>query len=548
MKTVAIFGAGVAGLSAAHEFARLGYKVLIYEANSETGGFFRSTRRSDYGNLPCEYSWHGMGPWYHNVFDLLKQIPFDNSGTIYEKALSRPIYFGIAPDKISHNFNETHIFDKPKAFRMTFLDKLMLIWLLTKTWTSNRRTHLYYSKLNAADQWKPIMSNLGLKTWRATFGPWIGSDWTHVSLHHVGQFFRKNLMSGPVHKHSADKNGPAWIHGSGSGWLLFRGPSNEFWFDKWELYLKNLGVHIFFNQSLFKLDFDGEKITHAKLNNGNNVEADIYVMAVNPFEVVKIVERTPGLLQDEQLALFKPLTQNGPHTQVSFRIAFSEKILWPDKRTAIIIADSEYNLTIFAQEQVWKRDVNLGENIKSLWTGTACVGKIPGRIYRIPLESCTKEQFIEEILAEIYSCQALDFLIKKANHRNLKSFEISHIEVWHEWLFSPDGIKPKQPKWVNSVNTVQYQPTQKTSISNLLLAGAHTRTSADLWSIEAAVESGRLAAKAIEPNVTVISQYKPLALRIISGIDDILFNLKLPQILDFVLIGSCITLLYMLVN
>jgi hypothetical protein len=29
-----------------------------------------------------------MGPWYHNLFDLLKQIPFDESGSIYDKALS----------------------------------------------------------------------------------------------------------------------------------------------------------------------------------------------------------------------------------------------------------------------------------------------------------------------------------------------------------------------------------------------------------------------------------------------------------------------------
>jgi len=39
-----------------------------------------------------------MGPWYHNLFDLLKQIPFDEAGSLYDKALSRPIAFGIFPD------------------------------------------------------------------------------------------------------------------------------------------------------------------------------------------------------------------------------------------------------------------------------------------------------------------------------------------------------------------------------------------------------------------------------------------------------------------
>ncbi|MBW1903218.1 MAG: NAD(P)-binding protein [Deltaproteobacteria bacterium] len=55
MKTVAIFGAGIAGLSAAHEFARLGYKVSVYEANQEAGGFFRSSRMPGHENMPSEY-------------------------------------------------------------------------------------------------------------------------------------------------------------------------------------------------------------------------------------------------------------------------------------------------------------------------------------------------------------------------------------------------------------------------------------------------------------------------------------------------------------
>lgn len=64
MKTVAIFGAGIAGLASAHEFTRLGYKVFVYEANREAGGFFRSARVSGHENMPSEYSWHGFGPWY----------------------------------------------------------------------------------------------------------------------------------------------------------------------------------------------------------------------------------------------------------------------------------------------------------------------------------------------------------------------------------------------------------------------------------------------------------------------------------------------------
>lgn len=42
--TVAVYGAGIAGLTVAHELSRLNYKVSVYEANPEAGGFFRSAR------------------------------------------------------------------------------------------------------------------------------------------------------------------------------------------------------------------------------------------------------------------------------------------------------------------------------------------------------------------------------------------------------------------------------------------------------------------------------------------------------------------------
>ena len=62
--SVAIFGAGIAGLAAAHELVRRGFKIVVYEALPEAGGFFRSARLPKDEGMPSEYSWHGMGPWY----------------------------------------------------------------------------------------------------------------------------------------------------------------------------------------------------------------------------------------------------------------------------------------------------------------------------------------------------------------------------------------------------------------------------------------------------------------------------------------------------
>jgi hypothetical protein len=313
------------------------------------------------------------------------------------------------------------------------------------------------------------------------------------------------------------------------------------------LHLKRNGVRFFWEEPLHTLNYDGTAITAAQLESGAIVETDLYVLATNPFAAAEILDRTPSLASQEQLRLFRPLTQRGPHTQVGFRIAFSEQIAWPRERTAIIIADSEFNLTLFAQEQAWTSVVAIGDGVKSLWTGTACVATVPGRIYGLPLINCTKDQFIEEVMAQLGSCEGLDLLVKEANNgKSWKAVPIVRVEVWHEWIFSPDGIKAPQSKWVNTTKTQPNQPTQATPVANLVLAGSHTRIEAEVWSIEGAIESGRRAARVIEPSVKVIPQHKPAWLRAISTVDNICFSVGLPHALDLFLIGCIIAIVSVL--
>lgn len=540
-RTVAVYGAGIAGLSAAHELSRRGWTVSVYELTGEAGGFFRSARRSDDLNMPSEYSWHGIGPWYHNVFDLMRQIPFDADGSVYDRALSRPIDFGVAPDRGTAEFDNPSdlIIDVRRMFRMTRRDQFWWARLMLKEWTANRRSVEHYATLNAAAQWRARLSADASATWSACFGPWIGSDWTRVSLHQAGQFFLKQLTARPPHAHRADADGPAWQHGARSGWLLLRGPSSEFWFDHWIHHLSSSGVVFHWGNALHHFDFDGTNtINAAHVESGERVEADLHVLATSPFAAVDVLARTPALARLDQLCLFAPLIADGPHVQVSFRIAFSEFIRWPRERCGVVVSDSEFDLTIFAEEQAWAPAVDLGEGIASLWTGTACVSSVPGRVHGLPVEFCTKQQFIDEVQAQLLRCGSIDTLIRQANQgRSLASFPIVRVEVWHEWIFSPDGISGGEPKWVNSARTQAVQPTQATPVANLVLAGAHTRTEADVWSIEAAVESGRRAARLVEPDVTVIAQHKPVCLRWLGRLDDQLYRLGSPHLLDLVTVA-----------
>ncbi|WP_434926294.1 FAD-dependent oxidoreductase [Shewanella sp. HL-SH2] len=538
-KTVAVFGGGIAGLTVAHEFVKLGYKVKVFEANSDAGGFFRSARRKEDQDMPSEYSWHGMGPWYNNFFELIKEIPFDEHSSLYENILTRPVVFGLAPNSGTAHFGDSNSknVDLENLFSMTTKEKWLWSWLMVKVWCSNTRSSEKYSNINAKEAWRPYLDASTLNTWSATFGSWVGSDWWHVSFHHVAHFFRKQLVTKYSYHHTGDSDGGPWDHTARTGWLLLNGPSSEVWFDKWVDDLKQKQVEFYWQTSLHRLSFEENSITAAELDNGETVQADIYVMALNPFCAADILARTPVLEDKPQLNLFKPLVKQGPHTQVSFRIGFKEKMSWPRKRCALVISDSAFNLTLFSQEQAWGKPSSLGENIQSLWTVTACVSKVPGPVHGLCLEQCTEEQFLDEVLFQLKQCHALDELVKKANDgKSWQDFSMVKIKVWHEWAFSPEGITSAQPKWVNSTNTQQYIPQQKTTISNLVLAGAHTKTTADVWSIEAAVESGKLAVKVFEPQLKVIPQSNFLVFKLLGKIDDVLYYFKLPNVLDVGLI------------
>jgi uncharacterized protein with NAD-binding domain and iron-sulfur cluster len=538
-KTVAVFGGGIAGLTVAHEFVKLGYKVKVFEANSDAGGFFRSARRKEDLDMPSEYSWHGMGPWYNNFFELIKEIPFDEHSSLYENILSRPVVFGLAPNSGTAHFGDSNSknVDLENLFSMTTKEKWLWSWLMVKAWCSNTRSDEQYSNINAKEAWRPYLDASTLSTWSATFGPWVGSDWHQVSFHHVAHFFRKQLVTKYSYHHKGDNEGGPWEHTARTGWLLLNGPSSEVWFDKWVDDLKQKQVEFYWRTPLHRLNFEENKITGAELDNGETVQADIYVLALNPFCAADILARTPVLEDKPQLNLFKPLVKQGPHTQVSFRIGFKEKMSWPRQRCALVISDSAFNLTLFSQEQAWGKPSSLGEDIQSLWTVTACVSKVPGPVHDLCLEQCTEEQFLDEVLFQLKQCHALDELVKKANGgKSWQDFSMVKIKVWHEWAFSPEGITSAQPKWVNSTNTQQYMPQQKTTISNLVLAGAHTKTTADVWSIEAAVESGKLAVKVFEPQLKVIPQSNFLVFNILGKIDDVLYYFKLPNVLDVGLI------------
>lgn len=505
--------------------------MTVVETLDVPGGCCRSGRFLKDQEIPSEYSWHGIGPWYHNTKRLLQTIPL----TASRDSTSKTVGDNLAGTIRFQVLDALEELPAPS-------DVARMAWYFTKVATSDQRSSEVYSQFNAAKLLREKLESKKLAheiSW--TFGPWVGTDASHASYHHVAKFFQKNWWPGTESRQ----------------WKTFNGPSNEVWFAPWVKFLQHKGVAFLFNHTLEKIEWDEREkvVTNVVVKNDlqssswssepptiKKIKADTYVLAISPYATRKVLHRTPQLVaSDAQLKLFDPLTRDQPHIQISFRLAFDELICFPkNSANSFIFNNSEYNITMCIQNILWEKNIYLGAGVKSLWSGTACLSDKPGKLFNLPMSRVTREQFIAEIKHQLRSSKNFDEIIRTNNRDQGLDFFLDkalvHFEVWHSWHFVGEEnisvVKETEPKWVNTTNTQPYQPTNNTSTKNLFLGGAHVKTSTELWSIEAAVESGQRVADLISKSNTVLTQPVPMLFKTAQVIDNELYRHHLPQFLS----------------
>src|SRR5215470_98606 len=88
-QTIAILGAGVAGLSAAHELIERGFDVRVVERKPVMGGKARSIpvpNSAVQGRkpLPGEHGFRFFPGFYKHVTDTMRRIPYGANGNAYD--------------------------------------------------------------------------------------------------------------------------------------------------------------------------------------------------------------------------------------------------------------------------------------------------------------------------------------------------------------------------------------------------------------------------------------------------------------------------------
>jgi hypothetical protein len=475
MPSTVIFGGGFAGLTAAHELVKDGHEVTLYEKLSDVGGMARSKRVG--GNIPTEHSWRGIAPFYENFRQIIKEIP-TSTGTVYNELTKLVSFMHMKDNEVDPLYNIKEHF--------TLNDQFVTV---TKLFTVIMCGSHHYTKESIHDYFMPKLSPAGQDYLKA-IGPWLGLDLYSASMLDLAKSIEVGLVS---HTHTHIDNGNHWTHNSNELWHVMKKPTSEAVFEPWRKYLDELGVRIITNKKLTDVRVNKNTVEYCIVDDEKIVRADNYIVAINPFEFAKIVKKNgiPGLKKCESVVI------DGPNEMISFQIAFRDKVKLVPDNLAFNFPDSEFNITICFQDYFFNDSVDLGKNVESLLTGTACICSDPGKLFGLPAKRCSKEQFIAEVRHQMGRCKQFQAFIGLHNdNRSFEDFEIETIEIWDEWKFGNPGdlVQNQSTKWVSSVTNNLHRPTQKTIYNNLFISGAHTQTSIGFWSMEGAVESGKLAA------------------------------------------------------
>ncbi len=605
MTTVNIYGAGISGLTVAHELIEKGFNVNIFEKDSEVGGMAKS-KRNKY-NVPTEHSWRGYAPFYHNTFDILKRIPIDNNCMIEEMSnhdnrfltyndkyeiFDLTDYISKHPggetirlvknknfEKIlkkkgrewhlkNNNFRKVleeyktndYIFDEnkiiPKITKEKFKnyttydnlnrkklnfellynkptpnkclslkDKIYLGYKFLKVGSSDLRMEEYFKTRMIDFVKKENLSDYGYKfIYDFIAGPGYGFDKNSMSIGHYGLFIEY------VFSESEKK------------WQVMNQPTSEAWIDPWYTFLKKKGVKFYFNHELLKINHNLNKINYCLIKNKNKINksiADVHIIAINPNDLPYIFKKSNLVKLSDQhfnLSIY--------NNQISFRLGLNKKINFDKDNRGFVLVDSPFNITFYPQEDHWCKNTYFGINkkIKSLWSGTIILSYIPGYLYKKSALSHNLEELKNEIVEQFLRSQELINMIKKNNNNLiLKKEDFIYQEIYDDWFYNENRLESKNKKWVNDSDNEEFRPESKTNLDNLFLTGSHCKTNINIWSMESAVESGKICSNEVlkKYNKEKINIYYPKTnpiLCLLKNLDNILYSLNLLNIIDIIII------------
>jgi 15-cis-phytoene desaturase len=534
-QTVAIFGGGVAGLSAAHELAERGFQVHVYERKPVLGGKARSIPVPNSGvdgrlPLPGEHGFRFFPGFYRHVTDTMQRTPYGTSGNTFDNLriatrmlLSREgqadiTWISRSPQTVGDLSAAFMALFAPLGVPLQELKFFVSRLLAVATSCAERRLTEYE---NIA-WWDFIQAPRMSKAYQA----------------YLGQGLTRSLVAMRAEESSTRTVGVtqlqllySYISRDGVFDRLLSGPTNDVWIVPWTKYLQKLGVEFNVGSNLAGIEIDGTRAAAATIESPagrSRVTADFYIAALP-------VEAMATLLTNEVKIAAPSLANLGKlKTRWMNGIQFylSEDV--PLVNGHVIYLDSPWALTSISQRQFWN-NVDLSQygdgRVRGILSVDVSDWEAPGEVLGKPARECTGEEIKQEVWTQLKH-HLNDSGATPINDANLVG-----------WFLDPDIEFPNpstatnaEPLLINTAGSLQYRPEAQVELQNFFLASDYVRTYTDIACMEAANEAARravncllLAADSTAPPAELWPLEEPAFLKPFQEIDRIRFKLRLPQ-------------------
>jgi uncharacterized protein with NAD-binding domain and iron-sulfur cluster len=541
--TVAVFGGGVAGLTAVHELVERGFDVTIYERRA-WGGRARSTEVDGSAGpgrrpLPGEHGFRITAGYYQNLPDTMRRIPFgsnpngvlDNLVALSEMRFARE---GRRDLVLPLNAPEPGPQTPQKM-----LD--MLAGALTVREVSSRdvarfvrRMVVFLSSCDARrdGQWEPM-------SWAEFIGLDEFSDACRRILGVASEVFAPESAEQTSARHAAWKFELAshcWPgHGaSGPARRVLDLPTNDAWIDPWVEFLAREGAEPRLGCELVDLRLRDGAIVGARVATAGGTEtvtADWYVCAL-PLWRARAVLSGPLHAVDDRLRRMGEL-RTGWFAGIQFYLGNSTDLC----DGAGVCGDSPWVVGYMEYERLWSVDIasTFGDGrVRQVIATVVGNWRTPGVAYGKPARDCTPDELACETWEQLKSHVNKSWEHPKLTDDMLVSWSIDEGLTWR-----CGQLELEDPFTLPTAGTAQHRPGVTTAIPNLVLAGDYLDGEWEVGTMEAACFNGRRAANAIleragsrEQPAAAIPPFRPPEWEPLKAVDALRYAQGEPNLFD----------------
>jgi len=494
---VAIFGGGIAGLTAAHELIERGFAVDVYERREIAGGKARSmgapgTASGGRPALPGEHGLRFFPSFYQHLDDTMKRIPFGVGGRrVYDNLVDLPMMevatikdrrrdrsltrFPLTLQELRMALRRPALLTRlPYRDLAFFMQRLLM--LLTSC--DDRKMNVY----EGMSWWEFVRAAERSEAFRIYLGHspqvLVALSARDGSARTVGntlvQIAQEMMRPGAA----ADR--------------VLDGPTNARWIDPWVHHLLSLGVRFHFGHALERLHLRQGRIVQATTRDPtgarHTVHADQFVSAL-PAEVL-------NRHVDDPLRAAAPSLATLGHLKTEWMVGI-QFYLRTDRPILCghgMFPDTPWALTAIAQSQYWARpatDYGCGR-VRTILSVIASDWETPGLITGRPAGAATSA---DEIRREVWA--QLKAALNRPGRRTLRDEDVLHWHLDPGVSWAGGQIHNDDALFVNTIDSWKHRPEATTAIDNFFLCGDFVRTHTDLATMEGANEAGRRATNGI---------------------------------------------------